>query len=119
MKLSSEYLVDLIVAQAQAKNARDIQVLDLRKLTTVTDFFIVCTGDASVHVRAIASAILDNLQNDSQRAWHREGMDTGNWVLLDYVDVVVHVFMPEQREFFSLERLWGDAKIRKIPTLEA
>jgi len=116
--LSSEELVDLIVAQAQAKKARDIQVLDLRKLTTITDFFIICTGDANIHVRAIANAILNNLREDGQRAWHKEGVAAGNWVLLDYVDVFVHVFMPEQRDFYSLERLWGDAKIRNIPALE-
>ena len=90
-------------------------VLDLRKLETMTDFFVICSGDVDQHVRAIVDNIQMRVKTTlGQRVLHREGIETLNWVLLDYVDVVVHIFLNETREFYGLERLWGDAKVKEI-----
>jgi ribosome-associated protein len=92
------------------KKAEDIQVLDLRKLGAVTDFFVVANGTSSPHVKALAEHVEDTLRQAGQRPWHTEGYAAERWVLLDYVNVVVHVFHPRTREFYLLERLWGDAE---------
>jgi ribosome-associated protein len=99
-----------IVDLALTKKAQDVRILDLRKLSSVTDVFVVCHGDSDVQVRAIAEAVLDGLKQEGHRVWHKEGMEYCRWVLLDYVDVVVHIFLKETREYYGLERLWGDAK---------
>ena len=88
-------------------------ILDLRKLTAVTDFFVVCTADSDVQVRAIVDAVEEGLGKKGIRPWHRE-KGSPNWVLLDFVDVVLHVFHTQARGFYSLERLWGDAEITAV-----
>jgi ribosome-associated protein len=100
---------------AREKKAFSIRILDLRKLSPVTDFFVICTVDAEVQARAVADHITDSLREEGIRPWHNEGYRGSGWVLLDFVDVVVHIFMPRVREFYSLEKLWGDAPIREIP----
>lgn len=91
-------------------------LLDLRKLSPIADFFVVCSGVADVHVKAISDAVLDGLSAEPERskAWHIEGYDTLRWVLLDYVNVVVHVFQRETRDYYSLEKFWGDAPREEI-----
>ena len=106
--------LDLIVESALNKRARDIKILDLTKVTSITDYFIICTGDAMPQVRAIYEEIDNQLRAEKIKAWHIEGTANLQWVLMDYVDFVVHIFLPEIREFYSLERLWGDAKIIEI-----
>ena len=88
---------------------RDILVLDLRSLTDATDYFVVASGTSDAHVRGIAESVLERLGRKGVRAHHVEGLPTGRWVLLDFVDFVVHLFHPEARSFYQLERLWGDA----------
>ena len=95
---------------AEAKHAEDIVVLDLRDLTLVTDYFVICTGTSRVQIRAITSGILESMRDVSPHVV-REGGEDAQWVLLDYGDVVVHVFGPEARTFYRLERLWGDAHV--------
>jgi ribosome-associated protein len=99
---------------ALSKKAEDVVILDLRGLSTVTDFFVICSGSSDTHVRAISDAIEDGLEAKGVRKWHIEGYTHRRWVLLDYVDVVVHVFHHKTREFYLLERLWGDAEIERI-----
>ncbi|MDR7556574.1 MAG: ribosome silencing factor [Armatimonadota bacterium] len=94
-------------AAADAKRAEDIVILDLRGQTLVTDYFVICTGTSRVQLRAIVDAIVEAL--DVPGLPMREGDEESQWVLLDYGDVVVHVFGPETRAFYRLERLWGDA----------
>ena len=94
---------------ALENNAFDVNLLDLRKCSDVARYFIICSGSVDVHVKAIADNIIDGLKNKDIRAWHIEGYKNLQWVLLDYVDVVVHIFQPEIREYYSLEKLWGDA----------
>jgi len=99
---------------ALEKKANDVIVLDLRNLTSITDYFVICSGDADVQVRAIARNIIDNLENQDVQVWHVEGYEAGRWILLDFVDVVVHIFLQEARQFYGLERLWGDAPTESI-----
>ncbi|MEO8138780.1 MAG: ribosome silencing factor [Gemmatimonadota bacterium] len=88
---------------------RDILVLDLRGLSEATDYFIIATGTSDTHVRGIGHSVLDRLDRRGVHAHHVEGLPAGRWVLLDFVDFVVHLFHPEARSFYQLERLWNDA----------
>ena len=80
----------------------------------MTDFFVLCSGDSDTQVKAIADAIADGTEESGASPWHREGMTQRHWVLLDYVDVVAHIFHRETRKFYGLEKLWGDAKIEVV-----
>ena len=95
---------------AQDKKARDPLGLDLRDLDGVCDYFLICTGTSEVQVKAIADHIEDTLRERGARPWHIEGLESRRWVLLDYVNVVVHVFHEKTREYYMLDRLWGDAR---------
>lgn len=97
------------VEAALERNAREPIVLDLRGLSDATDFFLVASGDSDTHTRAIADNILERLAEAGLEPIGVEGRTGGRWILLDYVDVVVHIFLPRLREFYQLERLWGDA----------
>ncbi len=99
-----------LVAEALAdRKAVDPVILDLRGLTAATDYFVIVSGTSDAHVRGMAEHLLAALVPHGMRPHHVEGLPQGRWVLLDYVDFVVHVFHPELREFYQLERLWGDA----------
>jgi ribosome-associated protein len=98
-----------IAELALTKKAGDVTILDLRKIATMTDFFVVCSGDSDTQVKAIADAVIEGMEERGVRTWHSEGYAALNWVLLDYVDVVVHVFHRDTRNYYHLERLWGDA----------
>lgn len=89
-------------------------VLDMRKLTVITDYFVICQGTSSVHIRGLADSVAEELEKHGVRASGVEGYREGSWVLLDYGDIVVHVFAAEEREFYNLERLWSDAPRREL-----
>ena len=104
------------VEAALSKKATDLVVLDMRAVSGVADFFVICNGDSDLQVKAIYEAVEDRIKEEcEERPWHREGQEHRQWVLLDYVDLVVHVFSPEKRAFYDLERLWGDAPIEQVP----
>lgn len=103
-------LVRLAAETAAARKARDLVALDLRDLAGVCDYFLICSGASEVQVKAIAEAIEERLEQDGTRAWHVEGREGRRWVLLDYVEFVVHVFHEKTREYYMLDRLWGDAR---------
>lgn len=109
MKLSSTRLAYQVSRLAFAKKATNIRLLDLRQLTDVTDYFVICTSSADLHGRAIADSLVEEMEKKKIRPLHKEGYQKGSWILLDFVDVVVHIFMKEAREFYNLEGLWGDA----------
>lgn len=88
---------------------RDLTVLDLRGINDATDYFVIASGTSDAHVRGIAESVLRQMERDGHRVYHVEGLTQGRWVLLDFVDFVVHLFHPEQRSFYQLERLWSDA----------
>lgn len=108
------HLARRAAALALEKKATEIKIFDVSKLTSVADFFVICTGSVDTHVRAIFEHIVDEMRKEDIRPWHIEGRERYQWVLIDFVDVVVHVFQPETREFYGLERLWGDAQIEEI-----
>jgi ribosome-associated protein len=93
-----------------SKKAQDVVILDLKKLTSAADYFVICTADSDTQVRAIADAVRDGMEESDERVWHYEGYQALKWIVLDYVDVVAHIFYKEDRSFYNLERLWGDAK---------
>jgi ribosome-associated protein len=94
--------------------AEKIVLLDLRGIAEFADYFIICTGNSDVQVRAIADALTERGKADGQRPLNTEGYDQRKWILVDFVDVVVHVMQPDEREFYALERLWGDAPVHEI-----
>ena len=97
------------VGYALDRKAGDVTVLDLRPVSSTTDFFVIATGRSDLHVQAIAEHVLDSVRADGDRPEHVEGLDQGRWVLIDYIDYVVHIFHPAVRDFYRLEVLWGDA----------
>ena len=102
--------VDLAIRAAEDKKATDVVVLDLRKAAGFTDFFVICSGSNARQIRAIADAVTDALGADGARPAHVEGYERSEWILLDYFDFIVHIFAPETRTFYGLERLWGNAE---------
>lgn len=103
-----------IATHAIGTKARNVLLMDLRKKSGATDFFVICTGDSDTHVKAIADAVRNGMAQRGHEVWHSEGFQVRQWILLDYVDVVVHVFHKEVRTFYNLERLWSDAKIHPV-----
>ncbi len=99
---------------ALSKKGTEVKILDVKGLSSVCDYFVIASGGADVHVKAIAEAIADGLVKQGCRLSHREGEREGNWILLDYIDVVVHVFYEPTRRFYDLERLWGDARVEEV-----
>ena len=91
------------------RKARDVVVLDLRGISTATDWFLIASGSSDIHVRAIAEHMIEELKKEKVRPGHVEGLEGGRWVLVDYIDFVVHVFHPSARDFYQIETLWGDA----------
>lgn len=112
--MTSKHLAKLIANAALSKKAHDVTILDLRKLTTMTDYFVVCSVDSDTQARAVADAMKHEALENGEASVRKEGYSEGRWVLLDYVDVVAHVFHKEMREFYNLEKLWGDAKFEYV-----
>lgn len=113
----SEQLADLAVIGMQEKKAKNVVKIDLRKLgASVADFFVVCHGDSDRQVEAIADSVIDVVRDATgEKPFSKEGYRTGEWILLDYVDVVVHVFKRDIREFYGIEDLWGDGIMTDYP----
>ena len=109
-------LLDAVVDGMRDKKAKNIMVLDLQGIENrVTDYFVVCDADSKTHVNSIADGVEDFVEKKaSQKAYHSEGHQNGEWILIDYIDVVAHVFLREAREHYNIEALWGDADIRLI-----
>jgi ribosome-associated protein len=114
--VSSETLSDAIVKGMQEKKATDIVVMDLRKVkNAVADFFVICSGNSDKQLDAIADSVDEEVYKAlKENPWHTEGKNNKEWMLLDYINVVAHVFRKDRREFYALERLWGDADIIEI-----
>ncbi|NEX12345.1 MAG: ribosome silencing factor [Prosthecochloris sp.] len=110
----SELLARRAAELSLEKKCEDVKILDVRGLTSVTDFFVLATADSERKAKAAYEHIVDELKKDDERPLHIEGGDSLHWVLIDYVDVVVHIFMPDERRFYDLESLWGDGKITVV-----
>lgn len=117
--LSSEKLSQVVVKGMQEKKADEIRVLDLRHVAnSVADYFVLCSGTSDTHIDAIAESVEEEvIKIDGQHPWHKEGKNNNSWVLLDYVDVVVHIFAKESRSFYGIEDLWADADVTEIEQL--
>lgn len=113
-KGAEKRLAKMLAKYSLEKKASDVILLDLRKITPMTDFFVICSADSDVQVRAIVDHLRDQMKKRDIRPWHVEGYSHLRWVLIDFIDVVVHVFLKSAREFYNLEGLWGDAKIEAV-----
>ncbi|MFM7852007.1 MAG: ribosome silencing factor [Flammeovirgaceae bacterium] len=112
----SEKLSKAVVAGMQEKKAQDIMVMDMREIkNAVADFFVICSGSSDKQLEAIARSIDEEVEKKMKESpWHTEGKNNKEWMILDYISVVAHVFRKDRREFYALERLWGDAHITEI-----
>jgi ribosome-associated protein len=107
--------IEIAVHAVEDKKATDVAILDLRKAAGFTDYFVICSGANARQIRAIADSVTDSLAADGARPAHVEGYDRSEWILLDYFDFVVHIFAPDTRMFYGLERLWGSAERVELP----
>ena len=116
-QIDSKILCDAIVEGKKDNKAKNIVVLDLRKIeNAVTDFFVICSGDSTTQVEGISSTVTRLVRKDlHEKPWHQEGKGNNQWILLDYVNVVAHIFFHEQRDYYELEELWADAVRTDIP----
>ena len=96
------------------KKALEIKIIDVQKITTLTDFFIICTSESQPQTRAITDHIQKIMKKEGIKAWHIEGYENLEWVLIDYVNIVVHIFSTESRNYYGLDRLWADGKISEV-----
>lgn len=112
--MNSKNLADKITGLIFNKKGYDVKILDLRKLATFADYFVICSADSDTQVKAVADEIDKELRDEGIKYWHKEGYKALSWVLIDYVDVVVHIFKKDAREFYKLEKLWGDALIEDV-----
>ncbi len=110
----SELLARRAAELSLEKKGEDVKILDLRGLTTVTDYFVIITADSERKAKAVADHIVDELREEGERPIHIEGLDSPHWILIDYFDVVVHVFHPDERRFYDLESLWSDAVVTRV-----
>jgi ribosome-associated protein len=113
-KEQSHELARAIVEWALAKKAEDVVVLDVSELSDVTDYFVLLSGSSQSQVQTIAEAILDAAVKWGEKPLHVEGRELGSWILIDFFDVVAHVMQPRTRNYYSLERLWGDAPLTRF-----
>ena len=115
-ELSGDKLCRLVVHGMLEKKAANIVVMDMRKVkNSITDFFVICSGNTDTQIDAIATSVDEEVFKASKiNPWHQEGKQNKEWILLDYIDVVVHVFRKDRRKFYDLESLWGDAELTQI-----
>ncbi|MCK0110236.1 ribosome silencing factor [Flavobacteriaceae bacterium S0825] len=115
---NADHLISVIVNGIEDVKGQNINILDLREIeNTVCDYFIICEGTSNTQVNAIVNSIQKKVSKETKdKPWHIEGSDNAEWVLMDYVNVVVHVFQKHIREYYDIESLWGDAKTTEIKT---
>ncbi len=107
--MDSKKFADKISNLIFNKKGYDVRIIDLQNIASFTDYFVICSADSDTQVKAISDEIDKNLRDEGIKCWHKEGLTALSWVLMDYVDVVVHVFKKEARDFYNIEKLWGDA----------
>lgn len=113
--IETSELIDAITEGLLEKKAKNIVLLDVRELTTLADYFIVCHGTSDTQIRALAnSAEVKVKEETGENVWKQEGKDARRWIILDYVNVVVHIFSEEKRNYYGIERMWNDAVITEI-----
>lgn len=111
----SETLIKAVTDGLLEKKAKNITLLDVRDLTTLTDYFIVCHGTSDTQIRALSNSVQQKVKEElGENVWKQEGVDARRWVILDYVNVVVHIFSEEKRDYYGIERMWSDANVTEI-----
>jgi ribosome-associated protein len=114
--LASQEIAEQAALSMLAKNAADVMIIDLRGLSSIADYFVIGTAGSEPQIKAVVEQVTVDLKESETAPWHTEGKQSWRWVLLDYVDVVIHVFRAEVRAFYGLERLWGDAPRVSVST---
>ena len=112
--MNSKELAHRISELIFTKKGFNVVTIDLSKLVSFTDYFVICSADSDTQVKAISDQVDKILSEEGLKCWHKEGLKALSWVLMDYVDVVVHIFKKDAREFYNLEKLWGDAPTEKM-----
>lgn len=112
--MKSEALAKKISKLILEKKGEEVKILDIRKLTNISDYFVIASASSDTQVKAIADHISRETKKIDERPWHNEGMTNMNWVLLDFVDVVAHIFLTDSRKFYNLEGLWADAEVTDV-----
>lgn len=112
--MDSYSLAKNIALLAIEKKASDVTLIEIKELASFTDYFVICSADSETQVKAIADHVSEEMKKRDMPVWHSEGFESLNWVLLDFVDVVVHIFKRDIRSYYNIEKLWGDAKIEQI-----
>ena len=120
-KVSEDELITVIIKGIEEIKGIDIQLFDLREIeNTVTNYFVICTGNSNTHVKAISQSVHKMVSKElKDKPWHIEGEGNAEWILMDYVNVLVHIFQKDIREYYDIESLWGDAKITSITATTA
>ena len=112
---NADKLVEVITNALLEKKAEEVTIMDVHELTTLTDKFVVCHATSDVQIKALANNVLETTKEQlGEAVWKEEGRDSRRWVILDYVNVVVHIFKKELREYYALERMWNDAEITTV-----
>ena len=115
----SKTLVDLVIEGMQKRKATDITIMDVSDLTTLTDFFVICSGNSDTQIKAIADSVEEEiLEHTNEKPWKKEGIQGRTWIILDFINIVIHVMSKEKRDFYSIERIWNDARITHIENEE-
>ena len=109
--MSSKKILNKIISLAEDKKAEDIVAINVSQITSLSEFFVICSAKNLIQVKAIADNIKDNIE---ENPWRTEGYENGTWIILDYVDIVVHIFFEETRHYYDLEKIWFDAKVIKV-----
>jgi len=112
--LDSYSLAKQVALLSIEKKAYDVVIIEIKEIASFTDYFVICSADSETQVKAIADYIDEEMKKKGTPVWHSEGYEALRWVLLDFVDVVVHIFHKETRDYYNIEKLWGDAKIEQI-----
>ncbi len=112
--MNSKDLAEKITKLIFNKKGYDVKILDLKNLTSFADYFVICSADSDTQVKAIADEIDKELRDEGIKYWHKEGYQALSWVLMDYVDVVAHIFKKDARDYYKLEKLWGDAPVQEV-----
>lgn len=113
--LKTSQVLDAITEALLSKKANDVTVLDVSELTTLAEYFVICHGNSDVQVKALADVVEEDVLNKcSEKSWRKEGGSSRAWIILDYVNIVVHVMSEEKRNYYDIERMWNDAKITHI-----
>lgn len=112
---SSSVLARSVIEAIQAKKAKKIVLIDMREVSEIADYFVICTGESDLQIKAVVDGVEEHVRESvDERPWRTEGYDARQWVVIDYVDVVVHVFDQKRRSYYNLERLWADAPSEQI-----